>query len=120
MDFAWVADDLVVLVDHLDVLHDEDLDALLRSIAERNVAPPGVRILVYNVGGRLNGRLAVSGAAGARREPPGLWGARRLRAALQPPVGEGAGSSLTFTSTGTAWQPVASSLTPMSLTFEDR
>lgn len=55
MEFAWVADDLVVLVDHLDTLRDDDLDELLRSLAARSLGPTGLRVLVYNsVGGGPN------------------------------------------------------------------
>jgi hypothetical protein len=51
MSFSWIADDLALLVDHREALDDDDLDAFLQSLAQRNVGSPGVRLLVYSGGG---------------------------------------------------------------------
>src|SRR5688572_157409 len=54
MTFRWVADDLVLLIDHRDTLDDADFDTFLRSLAARTLSPMGVRFLVYSAGGGPN------------------------------------------------------------------
>ncbi|HEU4538144.1 MAG TPA: STAS/SEC14 domain-containing protein [Polyangiaceae bacterium] len=51
MTFSWISDDLLIVVDHRETLADEDFDAFLLALAERNVPAPGVRILVSSFGG---------------------------------------------------------------------
>lgn len=54
MTFGWVSDDLVIVVNNDDSLANEDFDAFLLTLTERNVPAPGVRILVYSGGGGPN------------------------------------------------------------------
>ena len=54
MTFRWVADDLVIVVEHRDTLDDADVDAFLGAATAHLVGPTGIRILVYSAGGGPN------------------------------------------------------------------
>jgi hypothetical protein len=51
MTSRWVADDLLVVVEHRDALDDADFDAFLGAVAARAMGPMGLRLLVYNADG---------------------------------------------------------------------